>query len=458
MALSLPSFSPESQVDAIKSSLTHIADEMDLQLTVRLWNGEVVPLGKNVSPNLEVVLSDPGVIGSLIRRPTAENLLNLYATGKIDLSGGNLIEFREAVRMPGSSRQRIKSLSKGLLLRNAIPFLFAKTNGEEKTEDQTVFQADEVGRAESKRNNKDYIQFHYDVGNDFYKLFLDKEMQYSCGYFTHPDNSLEQAQLDKMEMICRKLRLAPGESMLDIGCGWGGLLCYAAENFGVKAHGITLSQQQHDLVAEKIKKRGLTGQVSVELCDYSKHEGSYDKISSIGMFEHIGVANYSKYFQHVRRLLKDRGILLNHAIARSAKRTKKKAKYIRPERKLLLKYIFPGSELTSAGFTSDAMEHEGFEVHDTEAWREHYALTCKAWCERLTANREEAIKLVGVERYRLWAAYLAGASCGFTDGGIKIYQIVASKRVGKGPSGLPLTRADLYRPATDRQRDNESAA
>ena len=439
-------FSADSQLSAAKSTLEHLSKELNLKLTVRLWNGELIPLGTNPSNGLVLSISEPGVVGSLLRRPTPENLVRLYATGKIDFEGGNLIEFREAMRMEGSSRQRIKGLRKSLLARNLLPFLFART---EPPQIKNEFDQDEVGRTESKRNNKDYIQFHYDVGNEFYKLFLDKEMQYSCGYFHSPEDTLEQAQLNKLEMICRKLRLKPGERMLDIGCGWGGLICYAAKNFGVKAHGITLSQQQHDLVQQKIRDRGLVGQVSVELCDYEKHQGQYDKISSIGMFEHIGVANYPTYFRKVRSMLCDHGILLNHAIARSAKKSKKKARYIRPERRLLLKYIFPGSELTSVGFTSDAMEHDGFEVHDVEAWRVHYGMTCKAWCERLTANRDEAIRLVGHERYRLWVAYLAGASCGFVDGGIKIYQVVASKKARSGEGQIPLTREDLYAPTGD---------
>ena len=434
-------FSSESQLRAIKSSLTYLADHLNLGVSVRLWNGEIVPLGAEPDPNLVISIAGPGVVGSLLRRPTAENLLRLYATGGIDLQGGNLIEFREAVRMAGSSRQKLKQLRKGLFVRNAVPFLFAKAKS---STISNAFDSDAIGRRESKRNNQDYIQFHYDVGNEFYKLFLDSELQYSCGYFTAANNSLECAQQDKLEMICRKLRLVPGDSLLDIGCGWGGLICYAALHYGVKAHGITLSQQQHDLTQDKIRRLGLTDRVTVEICDYASHRGSYDKIASIGMFEHIGVANYPRYFHKVRELLRDRGMLLNHAIARSAKRTKKKSRYIRPERRLLVKYIFPGSELTSVGFTTDSMEHEGFEVHDVEAWREHYALTCRAWCERLTSRWDEAIELVGVERYRLWAAYLAGAACGFADGGIKIYQVVASKRVHKGPSGLPLTRDDLY--------------
>ncbi len=305
-----------------------------------------------------------------------------------------------------------------------------------------------VGRREAKRNNKDYIQFHYDVGNEFYQLFLDPRMQYSCGYFRDWENSLEQAQTDKLELICRKLRLKEGESLLDIGCGWGGLICYAAQHYGVKAHGVTLSQEQHDLTQEKIRDLNLEGQVTVELKDYRELDGHFDKIASIGMFEHIGIANYTTYFRKVRSLLNDRGILLNHAIARSSKKSKRKAKKIRPERRLLLKYIFPGSELSSAGYTQDSMEHEGFEVHDVEALREHYALTCRFWCKRLSKNKDRAIELVGHERYRMWVAYLAGASAGFQAGSIKIYQILATKKVGKGFSGLPPTRSDLYHEGT----------
>ena len=435
------SFSAESQLKSISEILESIAEHLDLRVSVRLWNGETIPLGRNVDPRYYISISGPGAIGSLLRRPTAETLLRLYATGQIDFHGGDLIEIRNALRTAGSSRKRLKSLSKSMLLRNALPFLFARTNGAGL---RLGYTQDMVGRREERRDNKDYIQFHYDVGNDFYKLFLDPEMQYSCGYFTDWGNSLEQAQTDKLEIICRKLHLQSGDKLLDIGCGWGGLICYAAKHYGVTAHGITLSQQQHDFAREQIQKLGLSDRVSVEICDYKEHQGTYDKIASIGMFEHIGVANYPTYFEKTRSLLRDRGILLNHAIARRAKNTRKAARRIRPERRLLLKYIFPGSELTSVGFTQDSMEHCGFEVHDVESWREHYAHTCRFWCQRLSANRDEAIKLVGDERYRLWIAYLAGASAGFTDGSIKIYQVVATKRVAKGPSGLPPTRSDLY--------------
>ena len=437
-------FSAATQISSIKEILHSVAEPLDLNVSVRLWNGEVVPLGESADGQFILNLSGPGVIGSLLRWPTLETLVRLYATGHIEFEGGDLIDFSEALKTDRSNRKKLKEISKRMLVGRTLPFLFAKTTVADLGHG---FQDDMVGRSEGKRDNKDYIQFHYDVGNDFYKLFLGKEMQYTCGYFTDWSHSLDQAQHDKLDMICRKLRIEPGDRMLDIGCGWGGLICHAAQHFGAKSHGVTLSQEQHDFTKEKIERLGLKDQVSVEICDYADHQGTYDKISSIGMSEHIGVANYPRYFDKINSLLRDRGLMLNHAIARRAKKSAKAAKRIRPERKFLLKYIFPGSELTPVGMTTDFMENSGFEVHDVESWREHYALTTRYWCKNLSANKEEAIRLVGKERYNLWVAYLAGASGGFDAGSIKLFQVVASKRQAKGLSGMPPTREHLYRAA-----------
>lgn len=437
-------FSADSQLKSIKDLLNSLAEPLNLNVSVRLWNGEVVPLGPNADGKYIIAIAGPGVIGSMMRRPTLEMLIRLYATGHIDFEGGDLIDISEALKTRDSSRERLRKISKLMLAKKTLPFLFAKT---QIADLKQGFQEDSVGRVESKRKNQDYIQFHYDVGNEFYELFLGKEMMYTCAYFRDWSNSLDQAQYDKMDMICRKLQLQPGDRMLDIGCGWGGLICHAAKHYGVKAHGITLSQQQHDYARAKIAELGLSNQVSVEICDYANHQGTYDKISSIGMSEHIGAANYPRYFSKINSMLRDRGLVLNHAIARSSKSSQKLVKRIRPERKFLLKYIFPGSELIPVGMTTDFLEQTGFEVNDVESWRDHYAITLRFWCKNLSANKERAIELVGAERYRLWVAYLAGGSVGFTAGSIKIFQVVANKKAAKGISGMPPTREHLYRAA-----------
>lgn len=438
----LPFLSSESkQLAAARTALAHVAEALDGKFSVRLWDGSLVPTGRDARADLFVSIAGPGVIGSLLRRPTLDNLVRQYATGNIDVHGGDLMEFGDLARVDRSSK-RLKALRKGLLIRSALPFLLAPA---ETAETRHAFSGEQTGRVASKRNNKDYIQFHYDLGNDFYKLFLDPEMQYSCGYFTDWNNSLEQAQRDKIEMICRKLRLQPGDRMLDIGCGWGGLICHAAQHYGVKAHGVTLSQEQLDYTKEKVRRLGLEDRVTVELRDYNTLDGTYDKISSIGMYEHVGIANYPTYFGKIWSLLRDRGILLNHGITRRAKRQKGRFKKMRPEHKLIAKYIFPGGELDHIGHTVESLEAGRFEVHDVENWREHYALTSRFWCRRLAARKEEAIQIVGPERYRLWAAYLASVSFAFADGSLRIFQVVASKHAAKGRSELPPTRADLYR-------------
>lgn len=436
--------SPASQLAAARAVLARLAESLHARFSVELWDGSRVPLGKDVDPNLVVRIQGPGVIGALLRWPTLDNLVRHYATGQIEVHGGSMVEFLEAARVE-KSRSRLKRLPTSLLLQSALPFLFAPA---EKLEPQHAYAGDQIGRKESaQRKNQDYIQFHYDLGNDFYQLFLDPEMQYSCGYFTDWNNTLEQAQHDKLDMICKKLRLAPGERLLDIGCGWGGLVCHAAKHYGVQAHGVTLSQTQFAFATEKVRRLGLESQVKIELRDYASLDGQYDKISSIGMYEHVGIKNYPAYFGKINALLRDRGILLNHGITRPAKRTKSHFRRIRPEQRLILKYIFPGGELDHIGHTCESLETCRFEVHDVEDWREHYYLTTRHWCERLSARKDEAIAMVGPERYRLWVLYLAGVSFAFYDNSARIYQVVASKHASKGRAQLPPTRADLYRRA-----------
>ncbi len=295
------------------------------------------------------------------------------------------------------------------------------------------------------QTNKQNVAYHYDVSNAFYRLFLDPEMVYTCAYF-QPDwhDDLARAQFDKLDMICRKLRLKPGDRFLDIGCGWGALICHAAQHYGVKATGVTLSEEQAALAREKIAALGLQDRVEVVLRDYTQMEGEFDKISSIGMFEQVGIRNYPDYFRAVHRLLRPRGLYLHHTIARRAKRSERAFRKLKPEYRALTRYIFPGGELDHLGMSVSNLERFGFEVHDVEAWREHYQRTTRLWWENLNARRKEAEAEVGPEKTRMWLLYLAGCSLAFERGAVGVNQTLASKRT-RGPAGLPPSRADLYR-------------
>ena len=427
------------QLAAARALIAEIAGALDLDASVELWDGSLVPLGRTVKSKLTLTIAGPGVVASLLRRPTLDRLIRLYAKGRIGLEGGTLIDLGLQLQQT-STRKRLKQLGKLRIARLLLPFLFVAPDRPGRSRD---YAGDETGRGRAQEENRDFVQFHYDVSNDFYRLFLDSRMQYSCAYFTSWSGTLDQAQEDKLEMICRKLRLKDGDRLLDIGCGWGGLICYAAQSYGVTAHGVTMSEQQLGLARETIARAGLSDKVSVELKDYAELDGQYDKIASIGMYEHIGLANIPAYLTKVRSLLADDGLFLNHAISRRAKRRQRRLGS-RPEQRAIMRYIFPGGELDDIGHTVQEMEIHGLEVQDVENWRRHYALTTHAWCERLTARREEAEAMVGPELVRLWLAYLAGVSLAFTRGTLRIYQTLASKQ-GRGPSPLPPTRADLYR-------------
>ncbi len=387
-----------------------------------------------------ISISGPGVLGSLLRRPSVENVVMHYARGQIDFHGADLMTFIETLRVK-NSRRRARRTRSWAVARELLPFLLAPS---ETMADDHSLAVKGNERQENDRDNRALIQFHYDVGNDFYRLFLDENMVYTCAYFTDWNHSLDQAQFDKLDMVCRKLRLQPGERLLDLGCGWGALVCHAAQHYGVQAHGVTLSQAQVDWAQEKIRALGLEGRAHVELRDFRDVQGQYDKVSAIGMIEHIGIANIPHYLDKVHSLLPDRGIFLNHGITRPAKKSHRKFKRIRPEQQLLRKYIFPGGELDNIGHTIQRMESHGFRVQDVEGWRDHYALTCRHWCHRLWENREAASRLVGRERTRLWMAYLAGVSLALGDGTACLFQTVTTKHASKGHSRMPPTRRHLY--------------
>ncbi|HEX6705169.1 MAG TPA: class I SAM-dependent methyltransferase [Albitalea sp.] len=302
-----------------------------------------------------------------------------------------------------------------------------------------------------KRADAEQIQFHYDVSDDFYALWLDPRRVYSCAYYRDPGMTLAQAQEAKLDHVCRKLMLREGERFLDIGAGWGGLLLWAAEHYGVRAHGITLSKNQHAHVNRLIEERGLGGRVTMELCDYRDlpETEPWDKIASIGMFEHVGRAQLPIYFAKVHRLLKPGGLLMNHGITAGGTRNDQLGAGMGD---FMERYIFPGGELLHVSHVLKVMSEAQLEPLDVENLRPHYARTLWAWSDALEANLARARDIAKERVVRAYRLYLAGSAMSFENGWIALYQMLASRPSGKveeGPmrgaqSAYPFNRSFMY--------------
>jgi len=373
-------------------------------------------------------INHAGALRSLLRSDRQVALGEAYIFGDFDISGDILACFAVGEYLATRDWTTTETLRLGSLL-VALPAPARDDRG-----------ARLHGRLHSKARDQQAIQFHYDVSNDFYQLWLDPAMVYSCAYFRSADDSLEAAQQQKLDYICRKLRLQRGERLLDIGCGWGGLVLHAVRNYGVQAVGITLSEQQLALAQRRIAEAGVSSQCDLRLLDYRDAAplGAFDKVVSVGMVEHVGGSHLPEYFASAVSLLRPGGVFLNHGIGRSARSaTPEAAGFIKT-------YVFPDSELVPISTMLQAAEASGFEVRDVENLREHYFLTLCRWVRGLEANEHTARELVGDLKYRVWQLYLAGCAYYMQTGDMNLYQSLLIKNQG-GRSGVPLTREDWYK-------------
>jgi cyclopropane-fatty-acyl-phospholipid synthase len=404
---------------------------------VRLWDGQYFSVQR--SPASTLVLKQPGVLRRLLLDRDPLYLAEAYFRGALDVEG----DLYPAVALS----LHFKNLALGwpdklALLRDALAL---PRRPEPAWRQPFAFWRRRFTHRHSRRSDRAAIRFHYDVSNEFYGLWLDAERVYSCAYFETPDDDLDLAQRQKLDHICRKLRLQPGERFLDIGCGWGALICRAAREYGVTAHGITLSREQFEFAQERIRAEGLDGQVSVALCDYRDlpEAAAYDKVASVGMIEHVGLAHLPEYFAAIRRALRPGGLFLNHGITHDRDGW---GRGIGTE--FINRFVFPDGELDRISNIQLGLERAGFEIHDVEGLRPHYALTLRHWVRRLEANRAAALQLVGEETYRVWRLYMAACALMFERGGLGVYQVLGSLR-HQGEWPLPLTRQDVYAGARD---------
>lgn len=380
-------------------------------LRVELWNGLALDLGQPA--NVKVIFRTPAALSQLVK-PTLGKLAQSYVEQQIDLVG----DARDILVLGEDfCNAQAQVLSKRFNLFKRL--------------------------RHSKFFDKKSISYHYDVSNDFYALWLDQNRVYSCAYFKEDDDTLDVAQHQKLDHICRKLNLQAGERFLDIGCGWGGLILWAATHYRTHSVGVTLSKNQYDYIKNQIHERGLSQWCEVRLCDYRDISDieNYDKIASVGMFEHVGRKNLNLYFNRIFSLLKPGGLLLNHGITAATKFTQGLGSDMGD---FIDRYVFPGGELVHVSEVLAEMAAAQLETLDVESLRPHYAKTLWQWVSRLEANYQEAKHLVGEQKFRIWRIYMAGSAHAFERGWMSIYQVLCAKPLADGAVPYPLTRDHVY--------------
>jgi cyclopropane-fatty-acyl-phospholipid synthase len=426
----------------IEEKTRHILSEIfaDCSLEkigIRLWDGTLWPDQRPRDTTL--VLKHSGALGRMLLPGTEVGLAEAYLHDDFDVEGDIEAAFEIGDFLLGHLDDWKKKLKLGGLL-----ITLPEDGGR-----STMYRAARQllprirGKRHSSERDRRAIKFHYDVSNDFYRLWLDRRLVYSCAYFKSRGDDLDTAQEQKLDYICRKLRLRPGQRLLDIGCGWGALVIHAAKHFGVRAEGITLSEAQAEWASARIAEAGLTNQARIELRDYREIATNgcelYDAFVSVGMAEHVGRERLPDYFAAAHQALKPGGVFLNQAIAEDI--------IARPGSRhdsFITQYVFPDGDIPPLPIMLSAAEAADFEIRDVENLREHYALTLRHWLRRLEAHHDEALRFVDEATYRVWRLYIAGSTHGFRTGHIAVFQTLLARADSPGKTKLPLTRDDWY--------------
>jgi len=397
--------------DRVLSLVEQRLRDVQAPINVRLWNGQI--FAPPAPSPVTVTVRSPRALMNLAH-PSLGALARSYVEGDLDFEGNmrDILRLGEALVADEHDVYRPRS---------------------------QLWKWWRHSRSADRRN----IQHHYDVGNAFYGLWLDRNRVYSCAYFKSLEDSLDTAQENKLDHICRKLMLQPGERFLDIGCGWGGLVIWAAQHYGVKALGVTLSDGQFEFATQRVRELGLSDQVEIRLQDYRDvpERDLFDKIASVGMFEHVGRRNLPAYFAKINRLLKPGGLMMNHGITTNSLEDAELGGGIG---EFVEEYVFPGGELVHVSEVISGMSREGLEVWDSECLRPHYAKTLWHWVDRLEQRQDEARDLVGEKKLRTWLIYMAGSAHGFARGWMSLYQLLGMKTLAGGVSTHPLTRQHVY--------------
>jgi cyclopropane-fatty-acyl-phospholipid synthase len=408
-----------------------------LPIRVRGWDGsESGPTGAST-----ILVRSPRALRRLLWQPNELGLGRAYVAGELDVEGDlyEVLRFLAPLLGKTDGRHALSAADRGELIKTAVVLGAVGPQPKPPPEEAAL-----SGRRHSRSRDRAAVRHHYDVGNDFYRIVLGPSLVYSCAYWTAPDDptyTLEDAQRDKLDLICRKLELRPGMRLLDVGCGWGSLVIHAAREYGVSAVGVTLSGEQAALARARAAEAGLSKQVEIRVEDYRDvPDGPYDAIASIGMAEHVGLSQLGEYADRLHSLLSPGGRVLNHAISR---RPGPPGDPHGDKTSFIDRYVFPDGELQPLSTIVEVLEAAGLEVRDVESLREHYADTLRAWVANLEQNWDKAVQLSSAGRVRVWRLYMAGSALGFQSNRLGVNQVLAVRPGPGGASGLPRTRSGL---------------